>query len=133
MRTTRLYPSSRGIVKYPISGRNLAHSPRSKGERAMVAVDLLNGERTLVQPTLVQVAELCRVSIPSIRAAAEAAKDPDKRRAVEQGSLPLYKVGNGKHETLAAHLRRASPGERLLAAHELGAETIFDEMVSPLL
>jgi hypothetical protein len=127
-----VYPDQRGPVNTTaqISGRNLAHGHRSKAERVLTAADLIDGRLVLIKPTATQAAKLLDISLPYVFAATKVAWSPERRRAVLAGEVPLYRVADG--ESLADRFRRASRGERLLAAHELGPELIWDQMIAPI-
>jgi hypothetical protein len=129
---TTMYGEQPSLVKtaIEITGRNLAHTYRTADERALVGIDLVNGELVLVRPTMRQVAMILKVPPFRIYLAAKVARDPEKRRLVENGWVRLYKAANG--ESLADHILRTSHAERLAAAQEVGADTIWDDMVAPL-
>jgi hypothetical protein len=130
-----LYIKRRPAVNYPnipiLRGRNLAHQKRSAAARALLAADWMAGRLTLEWPTAVQAAALFRVSVPYLNAARDIVGDSDKRTAVEAGTLSLFKAADV--EGLAARIRRASRDEQLLAARELGAQYLWNNMVEPSL
>jgi hypothetical protein len=71
-----------------ITGRNIAHKPRSAGQRAIIGAELLEGTAILIKPTLLQVSELVSVCAPYIRAAKVAT--PAERRLIASGAHKLY-------------------------------------------
>jgi hypothetical protein len=119
------------IPSITVTGRNVAHAHRSAVERALLAADLIAGRAELVKPTATQAATLLKVSVPYVHAARNIAGDPDRRAAVEEGRIALYKAADG--EDLADRLLRASPAERQDAARKLGADLIWETMLEPVL
>jgi hypothetical protein len=96
-----------------ITGRSLAHARRTASQRAAVAAALHLGELSLMHPTEVQCAALCKVSAPWLRHAARL--DPDLRQRVIAGEIPLT-------EALAQ-----PTAEALMAAiKHFGCERAFD-------
>lgn len=90
---------------------------RSDWERSDLAAKTYVQQLPIEAPTLEQVAFAYRVSAASVR-----------RRLNGSG-----KPGNGRNaETLAEHLIRSAPSERLEAARALGVDKMWDEMVAPL-
>ena len=77
------------------------------------------------------------MSVPYVGYAIEIIDDPAAVADVLAGT-PIYKVANGGcAETLAAHVARATPEERLQAlldaARELGPAAVWDHLIVPLI
>lgn len=109
-------PTSPANPPHQIRGRSLTHRHRSQADRVEQAVAILEGRASVVDPCLLQVARQCNVPPAKIRVAL---------RRLANGS-------NGHAETLAAHLARSSPAERLEAARALGIDVVWDTMISPV-
>jgi hypothetical protein len=75
-----------------VTGRFLAHNSLPAPRRALIADDLRQGRLRLQSPTLKQTADLTRVSIPYIQAAAVIADNPHLRHDVEAGTAALFDV-----------------------------------------
>jgi hypothetical protein len=71
-----------------ITGRNLAHSPRSKTERAFIALDWARGDVDFVRPTFGQAAKLAGVNRDYLTKAAR--MTTTERFAVETGCRKIY-------------------------------------------
>jgi hypothetical protein len=102
-----------------ITGRNLAHAPRSKTERAFIAADLHRGKVQLERLTILQCALLAKVCPPYIQLALKV--DPDQRRRIERGELPLAAAVS----PLAAAWFGASPAQRADFVSAVGAEAVW--------
>jgi hypothetical protein len=116
-----------------ITGRNLAHSTRTKAARAFVAADLHLGRCRLTNPTVAQAARLAHVCTPYVAAAIALADDAAARAAVLAGDRTLVDAARrGAPECLAEHFARCTPAEWLECARTVGAAAIWDHMVVPL-
>ena len=117
-----------------VTGRNVAHSPRSVVERAFLAADLHLGRVELISPTIKQCSVLLRVCRPYVAAAAAISDDQAARDAALAGRCSLLDAAKPAHfETLASHFARSSRAEWLEAARVIGPAVLWDEMVAPLI
>lgn len=131
MRTTTaaLYQNS---TQEQLTGRNLAHAERTSAERAFVGADLHLGRIARIRPTVKQVAYLAGVCVPYVAAGIEITNDRAAREAVLAGKVPLLEAAKSiaaSTETLAEHLTRATPAERLDCARVFGPAWVWDQMV----
>jgi hypothetical protein len=112
-----------GQVSAPstISGRNLAHAPRSKIERAFVAADLHRGRLRLERLTILQCAALAKVCPPYIQLALKA--NPDQRELILCGQLPL--TAEGLDSSLAQAWHRASSAQRANFIRTIGPDRVW--------
>jgi hypothetical protein len=112
----------------------VAHIKRRAVERAFLAADLVCDRVRLIKPTIGQAAVLLKVNRRYVAAAAAIGDDNIKRGVIVRGRRPLITPPvKSEPETLAAHLARSTPTERLEAARKIGVGVIWDEMLSPLL
>jgi hypothetical protein len=84
-------------------------------------------------PTIKRLAAIAGVSTTYLKAALKV--DFVTRLAILDGQEPLVPNGNGKSinpESLTARYRRASQAEKLELATEVGVNTIWNEMIDPL-
>jgi hypothetical protein len=117
-----------------VSGRQIAHGKGNAVQRALLAADIVRGKVALHRPTMGQAASLLKVCPSYVAAAVAIGDDIDARIAVLRGRRPLIVPPvKAEPETLAKHFSRASKAERVEAARELGAGTVWDEMLNPLL
>jgi hypothetical protein len=93
-----------------VSGRFLAHNRLKPGARRRLANDIRDGRIEITDLTWKQLALLCRVSVPTIRKAADTVTS----------------------ETLAQHFRRSSREEWRECGRTLGPAVVWDEMIAPL-
>ena len=110
-----------------VTGRHLAHSPKSASQRAAIAAQLVLGELVLVNPTIVQAAESAGICVPYVRVALNATAA--EREALLSGDLTVPKVCR----TLAVEWKVASMDERIRFVRCIGAESIFDTAIVPAL
>jgi hypothetical protein len=115
-----------------VTGRNLAHAHRTATARAFLAADIKRGVVIIEGPTDTQLAAICRVSVPYVRAACRVADNPDRRADALQGRTRLYKRTGNKVERIAADLKRATPAEQRAIGQLLGADWAWDHLVAPL-
>jgi hypothetical protein len=71
-----------------LTGRNLAHKPRTKTERAFLALDIARGDAVVVGPTLTQAAKLAGVNLDYVHKAAR--MTAAERHAVETGRRSIH-------------------------------------------
>jgi hypothetical protein len=101
-----------------VTGSQLAKAKRSRQQRAHLAAALANGS-VAVYPLLVnQAASLLKV--PQF--------DVTEVRRNGNGKKPRH-----GRETLAQHIARSSPAERLAAARIIGPAELWDTMISPVI
>jgi hypothetical protein len=115
-----------------ISGRRVAHCKLSTTQRAVIVANLVRGVTRLALTTIGQAAALLRVSPTSVIAALGVGDE--ERHAIMNGRRPLRpQPTKTESESLAEHLARATPAERLAAVREVGVGTIWDSMIVPSL
>lgn len=101
-----------------VTGQWLARAHLSREQRARLAARLSNGTAEIYPLTVGQAAAIARVSV----------LDVTRRR----GRTGKRRNGHANgHETLADHIRRSSPAERLDAARVVGPEELWQTMVCP--
>jgi hypothetical protein len=111
-----------------IRGQYLARCRLSRNRLAKIAADLVEGRAEVGPLTVRQAAKITRVPIADVTAA---------RRANANANANAN--GNGHHkpkhngETLAAHIARSSPAERIEAARTVGVSLIWDSMIDPVI
>jgi hypothetical protein len=94
-------PTAPAQSPLPVTGRNVAHKPRSAGARAFLAADLIRGKVVLERPTITQACAIVGVSYPYVKAALEAA--PAERLDVERGQRSF----NSLYEAVQRKARKA--------------------------
>src|SRR5262249_54001971 len=104
-----------------ISGRSLAHTHLTRRQRAELAADLVEG-RVEIRPTTKQAADLTGVPPAEVTKARRANGNGKSRRPSSKAT-----------ETLADHIARSSPAERIEAARTLGPSLIWDSMIDPVI
>jgi hypothetical protein len=119
------------VQPVPITGRNLAHSVKSASQRAAIAAQLVLGELTLIDPTIIQAAEAAGISVPYVRLALVATAA--EREALLSGDLTIPQIKPSSFRTLTTEWKAASVGERIKFVQAIGAETIFDTALVPAL
>jgi hypothetical protein len=102
-----------------VTGQYLAKAHLSRRQRAKLAADLSTGVAMISPLTVKQAAAIAGVPVLDVTKAR-------RRNGKPNGRL------NGHGETLAEHLARSSPVERLEAARILGIEAVWDQMISPI-
>jgi hypothetical protein len=103
-----------------VSGQFLAKNKWTPDLRARLVVRIHNGEVELGPLCLSQLCGLCKVDVTRVQ-----------RLLATNGNGSGH--GKRRHtETLADHLARSSATELLEAAREVGVETIWDRMISPI-
>jgi len=112
-------PTSPAHLRH-ITGQYLARAHLTRRQRARLAAELANGAAVLSPPTVKQAAALARVSVFDVSKARRNGKPGNGR-------------SNGHEETLADHIGRCSPAERLEAGRKVGPAVIWDTMISPVL
>lgn len=121
-----------------ITGRAIAHGKLSKGERALGAAQQHLDRLHVASPTIKQVADTWCVSVPYIQYGIQIIDDPAACADVLAG-VPIYKVAGAANgsETLAEHIARATPKERLQAlleaAREMGPAAVWDHLIIPFI
>jgi len=103
-----------------VSGRSLAHAHLNRRQRAKLAAALVDGSAEIFPPTVKQAAMLAAVPVVAVTQA---------RRGNGNGRSKLKHNG----ETLAEHIARSSPAERIEAARAVGIDTLWDSMISPVI
>ena len=102
-----------------VTGQYLARAHLNRRQRARLAADLANGAAAIHPLTVKQAAALARVPVSRTRF-------NGKPRVKSNGQ------SNGHAETLAMHIARSSPTERLAAARIIGPAELWDSMISPV-
>jgi hypothetical protein len=134
VRTGALYHHSPPAPQAVVTGRNIAHGHRTVIERAFLAGDVHLGRISPVELTLKQCGGLIGVCTPYVAAAVVIADYPGVRGAVLSGKCSLLDAARQvSAESLAAHIRRSTPGELLEAARDVGVTILWDGMIEPLL
>jgi hypothetical protein len=104
---------------HTISGIFLAKNRRSPRARAWLAAELLDGEAVLVEPTVSQIALICRTSPTTIK----------RFRNGHNGH-------NGNHKPLVVVLAKAwsqaSPEQRLAFVKNIGTEPLWTALTAAL-
>jgi hypothetical protein len=115
-----------------ITGRNIAHSPRGATQRAVLAAELVLGERLLVDPTILQSAAVCRVCRPYVQAVLKA--DAGLRAELVAGTAEIGELLRpaGERE-LAQAWHAASPRERAAFGAHVGIDELWDDAIAPAL
>jgi hypothetical protein len=105
-----------------VRGQYLARAHLSRKQRAEIAADLVEGRAEIAPLTVRQAATLAAVPVVEVSKV---------RRTNGNGH------GNGKPkhngETLAEHIARSSPAERIAAARAIGVSLIWDTMIDPVI
>jgi len=109
-------PSSPAHV---VTGQYLAKAHLTRRQRGKLAAALSNGTAVLTPLTCKQAAAVARVRVLDVTEARRNGKPANGR-------------SNGHAESLADRFARASAAERLEFARAVGAGTLWDELVSPL-
>jgi hypothetical protein len=118
------YPTPNSVV----NGRGIRHRHLTRYQRAHLAADLATGALMLYPLGASDACRLLNASPVLVREHLNKARRADKP----------HNGGNGNSvsasaETLAEHLVRSTPAERSAAATVLGAATVWDEMIVPLI
>jgi len=112
-------PAPASTAIYRLTGQFVARAHLSRTQRAWLAAALANGTAEVYPLTVKQAAEIARVPVLDIT----------KRRRNGKPSN-----GRGGHfESLAEHIARSSPAERLDAGRIVGLDVVWDTMISPVL
>jgi hypothetical protein len=116
-----------------LRGHNLAHSRRSKGQRAAAAAALILGEAVLVQPTILQAAAICEVSVTYAKLALKVAAA--RRAELAAGTVEIVELlpKRKSPSSLTEHLIASTADEKVEAAKALGVDLIWDQMILPLI
>jgi hypothetical protein len=93
-----------------LTGRNLAHSPRTKTERALLAASIARGDVVVTKLTLTQASQLAGVNITYAKMAARLTAA--ERFAVEAGRRTLYDKTPAPGATCDDGWHRMSPSEQ---------------------
>jgi hypothetical protein len=117
------------VQSVPITGRSLAHSVKSASQRGAIGAMIVLREFVLVDPTIVQAAELAGISVPYVRIALNAT--PAEREALLAGTLTIQEVKPSASRALATQWKAAPVGERIRFVKAVGAESIFDTAIVP--
>jgi hypothetical protein len=120
-------PHKRFRPPAPVTGRNVAHAPRSVSQRAVLAAQLRLGDAVLVSPTITQCAALTRVSQPCISLALKL--KPATRDRVAVGELTLADAARA-NGLLVAWLA-ATPAEKAAFGIAVGVNEVWDAAISP--
>ena len=110
-----------------VTGRSIAHTKRTAGQRALLAADILAGKVRIDKPTMKQVASLLHVSVPYVQAALRINGDHRTRERIARGTAFNQVKPNGLSRAWA----KASPAERAQLGQLVGPDVIWDEAVSP--
>jgi hypothetical protein len=102
-----------------LTGQYVARAHLTRKQRARLAADLSTGAAVIVPVTVKQAAMLVRVPVLDVSQARRNGKHGNGR-------------SNGHEETLAEHIARSSPTERLAAARIIGVGELWDSMISPV-
>jgi hypothetical protein len=102
-----------------MTGQYLARAALTRRQRAKLAAALSKGTTVVAPLTVKQSAALARVSVA----------DVSKARNGKHGNGR----SNGHAESLADHIARSSPAERLAAARIVGPAELWDTMISPVI
>jgi hypothetical protein len=118
-----------------VNGRGLHRRRLNRAQRANLGVDVLVGAVPF-KPSLEQAALIFNVPRYELSKRVKlrrkfAAKYPEDPRFC--GSAVGNGRSNGHAETLAEHIRRSSPTERLDAARIIGPSELWDSMVLPVI
>jgi hypothetical protein len=111
-------PTSAAHLRH-ITGQYLARAHLNRRQRARLAADLANGVAAIHPLTVKQAAALARVPVLDVSQARRNGKHGNGR-------------SNGPAESLAQHIARSSPTERLAAARIIGPAELWDSMISPV-
>ena len=112
-----------------ISGRNIAHTPRTASQRAAVAAMLVRGEAELIDPTVTHAAALLRVSVPYVYAALGATAD--ERVDLALGKATVSEVAPSPAAALCREWRRAAPHDLVEFVRRVGVDEVFDNGITP--
>jgi len=107
--------------RHVVSGQWLARAHLSRRQRAEIAAGLADGSLVISPPTVRQSAALAQVPVVEVTKA---------RR--ENGNGHANSNGKPDGETLAQHIARSSPAERVEAARAVGVDELWDTMVDPI-
>ena len=103
----------------PVSGQYLARAHLSRKQRAELAAALVDGSVEIFPPTAKQAAMLVAVAVVEVIRV--------RRNGKPKRSAPRTT------ETLAEHIARSSPAERIEAARTVGVDLVWDTMVAPVI
>jgi hypothetical protein len=103
-----------------VTGQYLARARLTRRERAQLAAGLSTGAVAAYPLTAVQAASIMKIPLLDVVEARREGKPRNKR-------------SNGHTETLAEHLTRCTPAERLEAARIVGVATVWDSMICPVI
>jgi hypothetical protein len=116
------YPTPNSVV----NGRGIRHRHLNRYQRARLAADLATGALMLYPLGASYACRLLSASPALVREHLKARRATDKPHSSGNGN-------GASGETLAEHLVRSTPAERSAAATALGAATVWDEMIIPLI
>jgi hypothetical protein len=102
-----------------VTGQYLARAHFTRRQRARLAAELSNGTAVVSPLTVNQAASLLKVPVLDVTVARRDGKPGNGR--------------NGHGESLADHIARSTPAERLEAARVVGAALLWDQMISPVI
>lgn len=116
-------PSPTSTAHQVITGQFAARAHLTRRQRAQLAADLADGSVVVFPLTVGQAAFVAKAT----------ACDTSRTRRRKH-----RRNGNGvhpgeHHESLAAHLGRATPDELIAAARVLGVDRISDQMIAPVI
>jgi hypothetical protein len=103
-----------------VTGQHLARVRLTRLERAQFAAGLSTGAVVVYPLTAMQAAAMMKVSLFDVTEARRNGKPRNGR-------------SNGHTETLAEHIKRSSPAERLEAARVVGVAAVWDDMIAPVI
>jgi hypothetical protein len=132
-------PATPQNVNYSIlSGRRLAAAldGRTAPQKAIIIAEWRHHGAVLVDLTLAQWSALADVSVGYLSKASQLSVEESNKVFVHERPL-IGRNGNGQRnghgESLAEHLVRSSPAERVAAGRALGVAAVWDEMIAPVI
>ena len=102
-----------------VTGQYVARAHLSRNQRAELAAALVDGSVEIFPPTAKQAAMLAAVPVVEVTRV--------RRNGKPKRSAPRIT------ETLAEHIMRSSPAERIEAARAVGVDVVWDSMISPVI
>jgi hypothetical protein len=104
-----------------VTGQFIAKAHMTRRQRAKLAADLTTGVAEISPLTVKQAAAIARVPV----------LDVSKHRRRHNGKHGNGR-SNGQVESLAEHIARSTPEERLAAARVVGLDVVWDSMIAPI-
>lgn len=112
-----------------VTGRDIAHRPRTVAQRALLAADLLAGKIRVEGLTQLQIAAVCRVSVPSIQMAKRINGNTVIRDKIASG-VALNAVMPASNGVVAAWTQ-ASASELAGLGRIVGVDEVWNKAIVP--